>query len=101
MVSSNSRIMSATPFSDILQQFLNKNDKQTEFKEHSAIVVFKEMLPQMYHPYIRKIKCTNGVLFVQITNAALKFDLMMQRTTYIKNINAKLGSEVVKDILLK
>lgn len=100
-VNSRNRIMEATPFSEIFQQFLHNNNRQSDYLERCAITVFKEKLPPMFQPYIKKISCTNGVLFVQISNAACKFDLMTQRTKLMQQINQQLGKNVVKDILLK
>lgn len=100
-INSRKRIMEATPFSEIFQQFLHKNKRQADYLERCAITVFKDLVSPKYHPYIKKISCTNGVLFVQISNAACKFDLMTQRTKLMQQINQQLGNSVIKDILLK
>lgn len=97
----NLRLMESTPFSEILQQFLSKNQRQKDFQEHRAVAVFQEIIPTAFRSYIRDVSCKNGVLFVQITNASMKFDLMTKRTNLQQKINEKLGQNVVQDILLK
>lgn len=97
----NIRTMESTPFSEILRRFLSKNKREADFKAHSVVHVFQQVLPPQYRPYVKKVTCVNGVLFVQVDSAALKFELMTQRSVIKDQINKQIGVEVVKDVLLK
>lgn len=92
------RYMAEIPISTLLQDFLKKNNKEQEFKEHSATQIFLQTLPENFSSMVKKVKCDQGILTVKVENASLRFELMAQRSTLMAQVNEKLEGEVVKEI---
>jgi len=48
--------------------------------------------------YTDSLTIRNQTLYVHLTNPALRADLSMQRSEYVKRLNAYVGSQVIADI---
>ena len=48
--------------------------------------------------YTGSVTIRNQTLYVHLTNSALRADLSMQRSEYVKRLNEHIGSQVITDI---
>ncbi len=89
-----------TNLKELVSQFVKKSGKQH--------LLNKQILFERWHEYVGDIcaqfsKCTdlnNGILYVKVKNAALKFELFGSKSQIIQRINNDLGP-VVKDIIFR
>jgi len=91
--------MNEHSMNDLIHNFLSKNQKEKLFNENKIVELWYKSMGNFIVQNTKSVKIKNGVLYVQIVNASLKFELMGRRTDIIKKLNEELGIEVVKDIL--
>lgn len=93
--------MTDVPLSTLLEEFLKKNHKEAAFNEQTAVVRFKELLPEAYRSHIQKVKAENGVLFVNCDSASLKFELTNRRSELMMQLNEGYAELVIKEIVIR
>ena len=91
--------MNEHSMNDLIHNFLSKNQKETLFNETKVVELWYKSMGNFIVRNTKSVKIKNGVLYVQIMNASLKFELMGRRTDIIKKLNDEIGLAVVKDIL--
>ena len=101
MLQENHRIMTDVPLSTLLEEFLKKNHKEAAFNEQTAVVRFKELLPEAYRSHIQKVKAENGDLFVNCDSASLKFELTNRRSELMMQLNEGYAELVIREIVIR
>ena len=71
------------------------------FLEQQAIELWSQAVGEFVAKQTTKISAKQGVLYVTVPNAALRFELMGSRSQIIANINEALGGEVIKGVIIK
>ena len=84
---------------DLIQHFLNQNDKTHLFHERNVIQLWNDEMGPFILQNTKNVEMKNGVLYVKLLNASLRFELSGRRSEIIKKLNEKAGVEVIKDIL--
>ena len=82
---------------DITQQFLRENSLETPLLERRLIASWTEIVP-IAADYTDKVDIRNQTLWVKLSSPALRNDLQMQRTEIARQLNAKVGAFIIKDI---
>ena len=83
---------------DILQQFLRKEGLETPLQQKRLIDAWDSVAGQMVVRYTQEKFIKNQILFVKITNPALRQDLSMMRQQLIRRLNEAVGSSVISDV---
>ena len=94
------RYMAEVPISTLLQDFLAKNHRENDFKEHAAARFFIQLIPEDHRPMIQKVWCKNGKLFVKTDIASMKFQILTQKPTLLEKVNQSIGNEIIKELVL-
>lgn len=85
--------------SDLIRQFIEKSGKNNLFQERKVL----EKWPSVMGDYIAKntsnVSIKQGVLYVKVVNASLRFELNASRSLIMKKLNDAVGNEVVKNIV--
>ena len=84
---------------DLLQQFINKSGRKRLYDERRVLTLWPEVMEANIAQNTKCKDIKNGVLKVKVLNAALRFELMARKSDIIRQLNDRLGVEVVKDIL--
>ncbi len=87
--------------SDIIQSFIKKNKKEQLFLEHDIPILFEQSISPAFKANIVKVTVKDGILFVKVNSAALRFELLTRRSEIITTINKKIGVEVLSDIIFQ
>ena len=74
---------------------------ETPLNEHRLIQAWDTVLGPAVSRYTKEIRIYNQVLFVTISSAALRNELMMRRTELVARLNAQAGAQVITQIVLK
>lgn len=82
---------------DITQQFLRENSLETPLLSRRLIASWTDIVP-IAADYTDKVEIRNQTLWVKLSSPALRNDLMMQRTEIARQLNAKVGAFIIKDI---
>ena len=86
---------------DLLQEFMIKNGKISLFLEQQAVGLWAQIVGEFIANQTTKISVKQGILYVTIPNAALRFEVLSNRSQIVNKINEKLGGEVIKGIIVK
>ena len=83
---------------DILQQFLRKEGLETPLQQKRLIDAWDSVAGPMVARYTQEKFINNQILFVKITNPALRQDLSMMRQQLTRRLNEVVGSSVISDV---
>ena len=83
---------------DILQQFLRKEGLETPLQQKRLIDAWDSVVGPMVARYTQEKFIKNQILFVKITNPALRQDLSMMRQQLTRRLNEVIGSSVISDV---
>jgi len=85
----------------VIMQFLRENGLETPLYEHRLINAWETVVGTAVAGYTRELKIYNQVLFVTVSSAALRSELMMRRTELVSRLNAQAGAQVITQIVLR
>lgn len=85
----------------VIMQYLREMGLETPLNEHRLIQAWDEVLGPAVSRYTKEIRIYNQVLFVTVSSAALRNELMMRRTELVARLNAQAGAQVITQIVLK
>ena len=83
---------------DILQQFLRKEGLEPPLQQKRLIDAWDSVAGPMVVRYTQEKFIKNQILFVKITNPALRQDLSMMRQQLTRRLNEVVGSSVISDV---
>ena len=93
--------MDTKPVGNFIQHFFAKNGKISLFLEQQAVDLWAETVGEFIAKHTQKVTAKQGVLYVTINNAALRFEVLGSRSQIVAKINEALGGEVIKGIIIK
>ena len=85
----------------VIQQYLREMGLETPLNEHRVIQAWGKVLGPAVSRYTKELSIYNHVLFVTLTSAALRNELMMRRTELVSRLNAEAGAQVITQIVLR
>lgn len=87
---------------DLLNSMIKK-DKQLEQKMLTEKMkkAWSEIAGPMINKYTYNVFYNNRKIYVKLTSSVLRHELSMGKQKLIKNINEKVGEELIDDIVLK
>ena len=86
---------------DIIRKLMKNPKLADRLDELDALEVWKELIGKQLQNYIVDARMKKGNLLIKVKSAPLRNELSYKKTDLIKQINVKLGKEVVKEIVLK
>lgn len=84
---------------DIIRQFIKNSGKEKLFLERKAVALWPELMGEYIAQNTGKVNVSQGVMYVQVLNAALRFELTNSRTMILNKINGQLGQEVITNVV--
>ncbi len=93
--------MATLSMADAMQQFLDKSRLKSGIQTVQVEEIWAEVMGKTISKYTDKIQLVKDTLFVTTNIAALKNELLYQKDNIIKLVNAKMGSQVVKKVVIK
>ena len=85
----------------VILQYLRDFGLETPLNEHRLLQAWDKVLGPAVSRYTKELRIYNQVLFVTITSAALRNELMMRRTELVSRLNAEAGAQVITQIVLR
>ncbi len=82
----------------IILRFLRESQLESPLNEYRLIQAWGEVAGKAAERYTQDLSIYNQKLYVRIRSAALRSELMMQRSELVKKLNKHVGSEVITDI---
>ena len=85
----------AEPIGKLIQQFLRQESLESPLNEQRLL----DAWPQILGPAANYIR--NQTLYVHLTSAALRQELMMGREKLVRALNQKVGATVITNIIFR
>ena len=86
------------PIGEVIQELLKKYDITSKFNEAHVITSWDKLMGPSVTKYTVKIEVDKRILFVKLSNAALKQELTYARQKIKKMLNDEVGEEVLLDV---
>ena len=86
---------------DIITRLLKAENLEQKFDEQRVASMWKDVVGQGINRYTVNRSVRNGVLYVTISSAPLRNELMMNRSRLVSRINDFMGHEVIHDIVFR
>lgn len=93
--------MSENQIENIITQYFKNNNKPQLLLEMRAVEVWKEVVGSFIAQKTRVKQVKAGVMYVSVSDAALRFELNNSRSDIMDKINAHLNSKVVTNIVFQ
>ncbi len=88
--------------SEVLGEYIQKNKRIQIHHELKLIQdAWKSEMGEMINGYTSRFFIKHGKLEITLTSAPLRAELSMSKPKLIKLLNEKIGTEVVKEIVLR
>ena len=92
----------AQPLSEALSNFFDENHTlKVKMAEHRAVRGWYEVLGEGVSKYTREVYFSRNVLYVHLTSAVLRAELLTNKEGLIKKINDYAEIPIVHDIVIR
>ena len=82
---------------ELVEMYLEEMGLSRQFKERQ---VWPDVVGGMIASRTKSIRITDGKIFVSFTSSVVKNEILMVKEGLIKALNDRIGSDVVKDIIV-
>ena len=86
------------PIGEVIKELLKNYDITSKFNEAHVITSWDKLMGPSVTKYTVKIEVEKRILFVKLSNAALKQELSYAREKIKKILNDEVGVEVLLDV---
>ena len=86
------------PVGEVIKELLKNYDITSKFNEVHVITLWDKLMGPSVTKYTVKIEVEKRILFVKLSNAALKQELSYARQKIKKILNDEVGEEVLLDV---
>ena len=85
---------------ELVEMYLEEMGLSRQFKEREVCQVWPDVVGGMIASRTKSIRITDGKIFVSFTSSVVKNEILMVKEGLIKALNDRIGSDVVKDIIV-
>lgn len=89
----------AEPIGNLIRNFLRQESLDTPLNEQRLIHSWGEIMGNLIASYTKEVYIRNQVLYVHLTSAALRQELMMERESLVRKLNNHMGAAVINHIV--
>lgn len=86
------------PIGEVIKDLLKNYDITSKFNEAHVVTSWDKLMGPSVTKYTIKIEVEKRILFVKLSNAALKQELSYSREKIKKMLNDEVGEEVLLDV---
>ncbi len=89
------------PIGKLVQQFLRQESLESPLNEQRLLKAWGEVLGPEMAAYTGDMFIRNQTLYVHLTSAALRQELMMGRDLLVRTLNQRVGASVITNIIFR
>lgn len=86
---------------ELVRTMLREEGLETPLNEFRAQEAWSELMGPDIMRYTRQVQVRGGIMYLSLTHAALRHELMMQRSALIARINQHVGAQVIQQIVIR
>lgn len=91
----------AEQIGDVIRYFLRQQGLESPLNEYRLVQAWDDMVGPAIARYTDNLYIKNQTLYVHLTSAVLRQELMMARELLIKNLNRAVGTQVIVNIVFR
>ena len=88
------------PLGDLIKEFYELHKGSGYLDEQKAIQAWPQVVGSFIASHTIDVSIKNGVLYVRVDSDALRNELSYSKSLLLKNLNERVGMEVVAEIVL-
>lgn len=85
---------------EALNEMLKTYRLDTRLNETQIVNAWETVMGPVIGKYTKEVRMRDGVLYVTMTSAAVKQELLYRRTEIAQQLNAACGSDIVKEVVI-
>lgn len=89
------------PIHEVLRNLVKKGPLEQGFYDTKVKEIWKEKIGKLIMKHTSKIFYKNGTVYINLSSAPLRNELMMGKEKLIESFNEELGSNIIKAIVLR
>lgn len=86
---------------NIIEQLMQEEQLDTQLYEYRASALWPQVVGPGVNRYTVSRDVRQGVMYIRLSSAVLRQELMMGRSLLVKRINEMLGQDVIRDIVFQ
>ena len=86
---------------DVIRLFLRQQGLESPLNEYRLVQAWKDVVGPAMARYTSNLYIKNQTLYVHLTSAVLRQELMMARELLVKNLNQQVGAQVIVNIVFR
>ena len=86
---------------DIIRKLMKNPKLAKKLDKLNALDAWEEIIGLPLCKYITDQKIHKGILYVKLKSAVVRNELSYKKSEFIRQINQKIGKELITDIILK
>ena len=95
------RLSNESTISEVLQTFIEKNKLQHGMDKIDVEQAWKDLMGNGVNNYTKEVILKGSTLYVSLTSAVLREELVYGKQKIITMINEELRKDIVKDLILR
>lgn len=84
---------------DIIRRLLRQQGLETPLNEYRLVDAWKDVVGETISRYTVNLYIKNQILYVQLSSSVLRQELMMGRALLVRNLNERVGAQVIVNIV--
>lgn len=88
------------PLQEVLEQWLKTYKYKSKLNQTRIADAWAKMMGPTISGYTQKVYIRQGTLYIKIEAASLRQELTYAKSKIIKNLNERLGDELIKDVVI-
>ncbi|UOQ75420.1 DUF721 domain-containing protein [Hymenobacter sp. 5516J-16] len=97
--SENSRKSDIVPLKDGITALLRAYRLQGKLNEVTVVASWERVMGKAIAMKTQEVYVSNHKLFVRLTSAPLKHELIMAKTRVLENLNAEVGEDIITEVV--
>lgn len=86
---------------DVIRRLLRQEGLETPLNEYRLIEAWKGVVGPVIVRYTQNLYIKNQVLYVHLSSSVLRQELSMSRTLLVRNLNTRVGAQVIVNIVFR
>ena len=91
----------AEQIGEMIRKFVRQNGLESPLNEYRLVQAWKEVVGPAITKYTSNLYIKNQILYVHLTSSVLRQELMMGRDILVRNLNEKVGAQVIVNIIFR
>ena len=91
----------AEQIGDMIRKFFRQNGLESPLNEYRLVDAWKDVVGATFLKYTSNLYIKNQILYVHLTSATVRQELMMGRDILVRRLNEKVGAQVIVNIIFR